>query len=120
MTVNLKTNTIYVSSEIRNQFFVINGSTDSVEPSSKFMQQNSTGTIFNGSHISMAFNPNNGIIYAANVYLNSIYITDHGHFPSSIGKVNIGGLPSDIAVDTNTNFSYVVNKDHNTITVIHP
>ena len=46
---------------MRNLFFVINGSTDEVEPSSKFMQQNSNGTIFKGGPISMAFNPNNGI-----------------------------------------------------------
>ena len=39
MTVNPKTNEIYVSSDIRNQFFVINGSKDSVERSSKFMSK---------------------------------------------------------------------------------
>jgi DNA-binding beta-propeller fold protein YncE len=31
------------------------------------------------------------------------------------GVMNIGGFPSDIAVDTNTNFQYVVNKDYNTV-----
>jgi DNA-binding beta-propeller fold protein YncE len=118
MTVNPKTNTIYVSSDIRNQFFVINGSTDNIMPGSEFIQQDSTATIFNGGPISMTFNPNNGILYAANVYFNTVHITDEKNFPSSIAILNIGGFPSDIAVDTKTNFQYVVNKDYNTVAVI--
>ena len=57
-------------------------------------------------------------MYAANVYFDSVYITDEEHFPSLIGFMNIGGFPSDIAIDTKTNFQYLVNKDYNTITVI--
>jgi YVTN family beta-propeller protein len=121
MTVNPKTNKIYVSSEIRNQFFVITGNTDSLEQNTKSMQQNnSTATIFNGGPISMTFNPNNGIIYAANVYFDTIYTTNEKDFPNIRDAMNIGGFPSDIAIDTNTNFQYVVNKDYNTITIIKP
>jgi DNA-binding beta-propeller fold protein YncE len=32
----------------------------------------------------------------------------------------VGGSPSDIAVNNNTGFIYVVNKDYNTVTVISP
>jgi DNA-binding beta-propeller fold protein YncE len=51
MIVSAETNKIYISSYIRNQFFVINGSTDNIEPSSKFMQQN-RATIFKGGPVS--------------------------------------------------------------------
>jgi hypothetical protein len=47
----------------------------------------------------MTFDPNNGIIYAANVYFDSIYRTDEKHFPTVMGIAKIGGFPSDIAVD---------------------
>jgi YVTN family beta-propeller protein len=63
MIVSAETNQIYVSSYLRNEFFVIN-----IEASSKFMQQN-RATIFNGGPVSMAFDPNNSIIYTANVFL---------------------------------------------------
>src|SRR5436853_2134950 len=103
LTADPKTNTMYVSTSIRNQFFIINGSTDNIVPSSKFIQQNNV-TIFKGGPTIIAINPNDGKIYAVNEYLNTVSVTYEKQFPDLIAIVNIGGSPSAIAVDTATNF----------------
>ena len=121
MTVNPTTNIIYVLGSIRDQFFIINGSTDTrLPPSSKSIEQNTLSTILSGGPTIMAINPNNNKIYATNEYFNTVSATDEIEFPASTAKWIIGGLPSGIVVDTNTNLIYVVNKDYNTVAVIKP
>jgi YVTN family beta-propeller protein len=117
LTVDPKRSLIYVLNSVPNQFSKIDGNTDRLL--SPIPVPLNITTILAGGPTIMTINTNNDQMYALNEYQNALFTTNAKYFPQILERADAGGgLPSDLTIDTKTNLAYMVNKDHNKVTII--
>lgn len=115
IAVNATSNKIYVANSGSNNISVIDGTSNSV-----------VATIADpnaAAPVAVAVNPTTNTIYVANLHSDNVTVID-GATGSVIETIPVGTSPSGVAVDSQTNFTYVANagnsqtSDSGNVTVI--